>query len=325
MYERITKKLFSAETIAVFMHVNPDGDCVGSSLALYHYLRNLGKDVYVFCEQTKDIRENLYVMPGVDVINSKELKRYDLGIAVDCGSAPRMGKECVKKFFSRCDDHACFDHHETCEPFVEDLIFENVASTTQILYKFMVENDESAIDKNVATCLYAGIVTDSGIFSFSSVTSETLLIASKLLKYGIDGHMLTFKLMKEETPNVFKLKSRALANTEFYIDGKVAIITFVKDDYVRTGTKGYDTEGTINSVLNIQGVKLAISVAEMEDQPAFKIGIRTKDGVNAGKYATMFGGGGHFNASGCRIYASLTETINKLLSAAERFLEDYDA
>lgn len=325
MYERITKKLFSAETIAVFMHVNPDGDCVGSSLALYHYLRNLGKEVYVFCEQKEDIRENLYVLPGIEVINSKELKYYDLGIAVDCGSAPRMGKDCAKKFFNRCDDHACFDHHETGEPFVEDLIFENVASTTQILYKFMVENDESAIDKNVATCLYAGIVTDSGIFSFSSVTSETLLIASKLLKYGIDGHMLSFKLMKEETPEVYALKCKALANTRFYMDGKVAIISFTREDYLKTGTRAYDTEVAINNVLNIKGVKLAISVAEMEDQPAFKIGIRTKDGVNAGKYASMFGGGGHFNASGCRIYASLNETINKLLSAAERFLEDYDA
>ncbi len=325
MYERITKKLFSAETIAVFMHVNPDGDCVGSSLALYHYLRNLGKEVFVYCEQKEDIRQNLYVLPGIEVINSKELKYYDLGIAVDCGSASRMGKECAKKFFNRCDDHACFDHHETGEPFVDDLIFENVASTTQILYKFMVENDASAIDKDVASCLFAGLVTDSGIFSFSSVSAETFLVASKLLRYGVDGHALTFKLMKEETPEVFNLKAKALANTQFFMDGKIAIITFLREDYLRSGTKGYDTEGAINNVLNIKGVKLAISVAEMEDQPAFKIGIRSKDGVNAGKYASLFGGGGHFNASGCRIYSTLSETINKLLTVAERFLKDYDA
>lgn len=325
MYERITKKLFSAESIAVFNHVNPDGDCIGSSLALYHYLRNLGKEVYVFTEDKSDIRENLSFLPAIDVINSKELKRYDLGIAVDCGSAPRMGKECSKIFFKKCDDLACFDHHATSSPFVEDLIFENVASTTQILYKFMVENDESAIDKNVATCLYAGMVTDSGAFTFNNVTSETMEIASKLLKYGIEGHSIVFKLMKEESPAVYALKTKVLSRAQFFHEGRVGLIAFLKDDFAATNTRSNDTEGAINNVINVTGVKIAFSLVEMEDQPAFKVGIRSKDGVDAGKLASLFGGGGHFNASGCRIYANLTETIKKLLDASKYILDGEDA
>ncbi len=325
MYESITKKLFSAESIAVFTHVNPDGDCIGSALALYHYLRNLGKKVFVFTENIAEIRQNLYVLPSIEVINANEHKYYDLGIAVDCGSAPRMGKDCSKIFFSKCDDHACFDHHITGEAFVDDLIFENVASTTQILYKFMVENDASAIDVNVAICLYAGLVTDTGIFSFSSTTAETLEIASKLLAYGFDGYELSFKLMREESKEVYALKTRTLANTQFHFDGRVGVIVCVKDDYIQTGTKPYDTEGIINSVINVEGVKIAISLAEMEDQPAFKVGIRTRDGVDAGKMASLFGGGGHFNASGCRIYANLTETVDKLLRAAKYVLDSENA
>ncbi|MBQ8177586.1 MAG: bifunctional oligoribonuclease/PAP phosphatase NrnA [Clostridia bacterium] len=325
MYESITKKLFSAESIAVFMHVNPDGDCVGSSLALYHYLRNLGKEVFVFTENKAEIRDNLYILPGIEVINAREQKYYDLGIAVDCGSSPRMGKECAKKFFSKCDDHACFDHHVTGEPFVDDLVFENVASTTQILYKFMVENDASAIDKNVAICLYAGLVTDSNLFSFSSTSAETLEIASKLLKYGIDGHLLGFKLLKEVSKETYALRARMLSSTQLYFDGRVGVIVCVRDDYIQTGTKIYDTEGVINDLLNVKGVKIAVSLAEMEDQAAFKVGIRTKDGVDAGKMASLFGGGGHFNASGCRLYGSLTDTMNKLLKAAKYVLDGEDA
>ena len=325
MYESITKKLFSAESIAVFTHINPDGDCIGSALALYHYLGNLGKEVFVFTEDKLDIRENLRFLPGIEVINSRELKRHDLGIAVDCGSAPRMGKNSAKIFFNRCDDLACFDHHETGTPFVDDLVFENVASTTQILYKFMVENDASAIDKNVAICLYTGLVTDSGVFSFSSTNAETMLIASKLLKYGFDGHNIVFKTMKEESKEVYLLKSKTLSNAQFHLDDRVCLITILRDDFRATGTTLNDTDGFVNNILNIKGVKLAISIAEMEDEPAFKIGIRSKDGVNAGKYASLFGGGGHFNASGCRIYANLTETIDKLLKAAKYILDGEDA
>ena len=322
MYESITKKLFSAETVAVFTHVNPDGDCVGSGLALYHYLRNLGKDVFVFTEVKEDLRENLNFLPAIESINSRSLKHYDLGIAVDCGSASRMGKKCSQIFFSKCDDLACFDHHETGEPFVDDLVFENVSSTCEILYKFMVENDESAIDENVALCLYSGMVTDTGAFTFTNTTINTLEIATKLIKYGINFHEVIYKLSKEEGRNVFELKSRTFNGARFYLDGQVGIITFLNDDFAITGTEPKDTEGMINNIINVKGVKLAISVAEMPDQPAFKIGIRTRGDVDAGKFAALFGGGGHHNASGCRIYATFTETIDKLLRASKKILED---
>ena len=96
MYERITKRLFSAESVAVFMHINPDGDCVGSSLAMYAYLKNLGKTVDVYVEKKEDIRENLRILPNIEAIGVCEGKRYDLGIALDCGSASRMGNASAK-------------------------------------------------------------------------------------------------------------------------------------------------------------------------------------------------------------------------------------
>ncbi len=325
MYERITKRLFSAETVAVFMHINPDGDCVGSSLAMYRYLTNLGKKVDVYIEKKEDIRENLNILPGIETIGVCENNRYDLGIALDCGSANRMGTKCAKVYFDKCAERICFDHHETAEPFADETVFENVAATAQILYKFFKENDASAIDKEVATCLYAGILTDTGALSFSNTTDETLSIAVELRGYGINAYELVYKLVKEERREIFELKNRVLGAAKFFLDDRMGLISFMRTDFDATHTSDKDTEGIINSVINIEGVKIAVSVAEMSDKKAFKVGIRTKDDVNAGKFAALFGGGGHFNASGCRIYADYEETVNRLVKAAKLVLDGDEA
>lgn len=324
MYERITKKLFSVNTVALFMHINPDGDCLGSALAMYKYLTNMGLRVDVFAEDSNEIGAKYAILPNVNIINAKTAGRYDLGIAVDCAGASRLGKRQSDIFFGKCEDHACFDHHSTSEPFVEDLIYENTASTTQILYKFFVENNPKYIDKDVAVCLYAGLVTDSGAFAFSNTTVETLEIASKLLKYGFDGHEIIFKLMKEETPEVFALKTRVLTGAKFYFDGQLGIIAFRKQDFIETKTTPKDTEGIINNIINIKGVKFAVSIAEMNECQAFKVGIRSKDGASASAFAKAFGGGGHFNASGCRIYADYETTTAKLIATAKSLLENND-
>lgn len=321
MYERITKRLFSAESVAVFMHINPDGDCVGSSLAMYAYLKNLGKTVDVYVEKKEDIRENLRILPNIEAIGACEGRHYDLGIALDCGSASRMGNASAKVYFDKCDERICFDHHETSEPFADETVFENVAATAQILYKFFKENDASAIDKDVATCLYAGLLTDTGAFAFSNTSDETLRIALELRSYGIDAYRLLYKLVKEERREIFELRNRVLGRAKFFLNDRMGLIAFMRSDFEATGTQDKDTEGIINSLINIEGVKIAVSVAEMADKRAFKVGIRTKDGVHAGKYAALFGGGGHANASGCRIYADYDETVKRLTEAAKLVLD----
>lgn len=324
MYEKITKKLFSVNSVALFMHINPDGDCIGSCLAMYKYLSNMGLNVSIFAEESNDIGSKYSILPNIEVINAKPLCHYDLGIALDCAGASRLGKRQSSIFFDKCDDHACFDHHATAEPFVEDLVYENVAATTQLLYKFFMENNPSYIDKEVAECLYAGLVTDCGAFSYSNTTEETVRIGAELLKYGIDGHHIIFKLMKEETREVFTLKNRVLSNAKFFLDGQLCIISFRRSDFEATGTTAKDTEGIINNIVNISGVKFAVSLAEMDDIKAFKVGIRSKDGASASAFARVFGGGGHFNAAGCRIYADYDTAQTKLIETAKSILENND-
>ncbi|MDD3946809.1 MAG: DHH family phosphoesterase [Clostridia bacterium] len=320
MYETVIKKLHSAYSVAVFMHVNPDGDCVSSSLALYTYLTNAGKQVHCFLEENNKIRDNLAFLPHIDVINKDSFKAYDLGIAVDCAAASRMGPSSYKKFL-KCDDQIGIDHHMGNTPFVETMILEpKAASTTQILYKLLKEYDPKYIDNDVATLLYAGLITDSGGLSFSSTTSETMHVAAELSDYGVDIYMLNRKLSKDTKLNVFQLTNRVLSKAAFYYDNRVGIISFLQEDFDATGTTTEETEGIINEIIDIIGVKIAIAVSAM-DAHAYKVGIRTKDGVDASACAAYFGGGGHFNAGGCRIYADYETTISKLLKMAGEMLD----
>lgn len=322
MYEKFVKKLYEAETVAIFMHVNPDGDAVGSSLAFYLFLKKLGKQPYVFLEEGNTIRDNLNFLPSIDVINSAELKHYDLSVALDCGAASRIGKSCFKKFLC-ADDFACIDHHSESTPFVDDYILEpKAAATAQILYKVFKEIDEKCIDIDVATCLFTAIAADSGSLTFSSTTQETFAVAAELSAYNVDAYSINRALYKDTKKSVYELSNRVLSRTEFYYDDTFALISFRNEDFLETGTTQADTEGIINRVIDIIGVKIAVSVAEAGEN-TYKIGIRSKDGADASALAAVFGGGGHFNASGCRIYDSFDNTVVKILNAAADVLEVY--
>ncbi len=321
MYEQFIKKTHEADTVAVFMHINPDGDCVGSALALYAYLTNMGKTAHCFLEPNNKLKENLMFLPYIDVINAASLKKYDLAIAVDCGSASRMGNQSYERFL-QADDQLSIDHHESGELFAKDTILEtDAASTTQILYKIFKETDPELIDKDIATLLFAGLMTDTGCLSYSSVKCDTYKIASELCRYGIDNFFIIKKLFKENSLSVFALKNRVLDNMKLYLDNKLGIISFLQADYDATGAVPEDTEGIINNVIDINEVKVAISVAEIREG-AYKIGIRSKDEVNSAQIAGKFGGGGHFYASGCRIYDEYSKTIERLIEATRAVLDD---
>lgn len=320
MYETVIKKLHSASSVAVFMHINPDGDCVSSSLALYSYLSKAGKKVACFLEDGNKIRDNLSFLPNIEVINSQPFVPCDLGIAVDCATASRLGANSYKKFL-RCSDHICIDHHISGTPFVETMILEpKAASTTQILYKLFKEFDASLIDKDIATLLYSGLITDSGGLSFSSTTAETMRIAAELAQHGIDIYNINRRLNKDIKMGVFNLTNRILSSARFFDNNRIGIISFRQEDFDITGTTVEDTEGIINEIINIDEVKVAIAVSEI-DKDAFKVGVRTKDGIDASAIAGYFGGGGHFYASGCRIYSNYNSAISKLIEISGKVLD----
>lgn len=300
MYELFSKKILGAEKIAVFMHINPDADCVGSSLAVYKYLKNMGKQVDVFLEPGNHLRVNLKVYPNVNVINSNNSSNYDLGICLDCASIDRIGKISSQIFMNKCTDRIFIDHHLYREKIDDSIIDTDSAATGQLLYKIFKEHNETFIDKDVAFCLFGAIVADTGVFAFSSTTAETMVIASKLIEYNIDNKFIIDKIVREKTISEFNLMTKALKGAKFFYNNKMAIITFTADDFAENCLEPYSTEGIINSLIEIDEVVIAVAIAE-EKTNSCKISIRTKGTIDASEYARMFGGGGHRNASGCKL------------------------
>lgn len=326
VYQEIINHLEKAQTIAIYMHINPDGDCVGSSLALYGFLKKLGKTVHCFSPNSPDpVPKKLQFLPLSNEMNMyPSLKKYDVSVGLDVGDAGRLGDELYKQFL-RGQIKIVVDHHEDNEDFADLTLREDKsASTTQILYKLLSKWNNAIIDKDIATALYTGIVTDSGGFSFGNTSSETHLIASKLLEYGIDNAEINRQVMKNIEYNVFQLRNRVLSKAEFYKDGKIGIIVTRLEDFEKTNTTENDTEGTINIILNVETIEIAISIAEVEDKK-YKISFRTKYNVSAGACAKAFGGGGHFHAAGCRAYGYFEDVHEKVLAVAIEMLENYDA
>ncbi|HQC54177.1 MAG TPA: bifunctional oligoribonuclease/PAP phosphatase NrnA [Clostridia bacterium] len=326
MYQLFKDKIQPAEKIAIFMHINPDADCFGSSLAMHKYLNNLGKNASVFLEPGNVIRKNLEYFPNANVVqdsyNSKDI--YDLGICLDCATIDRMGKKSTNMFINNCDEKLWIDHHEyTDKPPKNDSIIDSKAgATAQILFEIFEYYDSSKIDKEIAACLYGAIAADTGIFSFSSTTAETLTVASKLLKYNINGPEISMKVYKERTVGEFRLMASVLNNAKFYFNNKLGIITFKQNDFEITNTNISSTEGIINSIIEIEGVLLAVAIAEENNQDAFKISVRSKHNINANEFARYFGGGGHKHASGCKINKPYDQVISNILYYAEKLLQN---
>ncbi len=300
--------------------MKPDGDAIGSSLAVYTFLKKLNKNVHCFFpDKNKAIQAKFNFLKNSDVFNKEKANTYECALALDCGDSSRLGDENIK-IFNKSKNTIAIDHHGSHEEFAQTTLLEaRASSTTQIIYKLLEQYDKSLIDLDIATQLYTGLVTDSGSFSYSSTSEETHNIAAKLLSYGIDAGEISRKVMKDIPLNLFKLRAKVLSQAKFYQDNKIAVISFRTEDFLATNTTQDDTEGLINNILDVDTVEVAISIAEIKDK-SYKVSFRTKDKVNATSLANIFGGGGHVNAAGCRIYGYYEDIYNKLLNSATEML-----
>ena len=323
-YAKVIATLKSVESIAIFMHINPDCDCISSAIALYSFLKKDGKEVSFFSPELTNasyIINKFSFLPYIDKFNISNINNYDLSIAVDVGDVTRLGDTAFKKFI-KSKKSIVIDHHEISNDFAQITLRESEsASTTQILYKLMCEYNKNLIDRDIATLLYSGLVTDSGCFSFDNTTPETHHIASELLKYNINVAIINEKLIRDIQLNVFNLKNRVLSKTKFYENNRIGIIVFRLNDFEETQTSINDTDGIINNVINIIGVDLAIAISEVAEK-RYKLSFRSKNNVNAAACAKCFGGGGHYRAAGCRLYGYFEDVLEKVLSVAKEMISD---
>lgn len=307
--------------IAIICHISPDGDTLGSGLALYNSLKMYGKVPYIFCngEPSESLKASL---PLVDKLNSEKRDVYDLAIAVDAADYDRLG-DCGE-IFRRSKNTLAIDHHVTNRGFAKtNVIVPSAAATAEIIYEFIMTFGKSGeyIDDTTARLLYTAIVTDSGTFSFSSVTDHTHFVASKLIKYNFNASDVIYDVVRKKSKKVFELSSRVLAKTKFYDSDRIGVICFRKDDFNATATTAKDTEGIIVNVINIDSVLVAIAISEIKEN-SYKISLRTKECVDASKIAEFFGGGGHARAAGLRIDGYFEDVVEKIVGRSSIEIED---
>ena len=315
MYEDFINAVDKSNIICLISHINPDGDTCSSALALYRALKLYGKEqVYLYCDST--FRDSLSVLDGIEEYNKVQINKCDLAIACDCAEFDRMGK--YLNLFDKAKFKVNIDHHKTNSRYGNINIIEaGISAACEITYKVLKALDEKrpCMDDTVAKLLYSGLVTDSGGFSFSSVSNQTHEIASKLIKYNFSASEICEHFLKSVSLKVFNLRMRVLSKAKFFENNKIGMIFFMQEDFSATGTTADDTEAAINFIRDIDTVEVAVAITQTEQENSYKISIRTSDRVDASRIAAAFGGGGHKNAAGCRTSGFFEDVKDKVLKA----------
>lgn len=309
--------LKNSNNVAIFVHINPDGDCLGSASALKEALLKLNKTADIYCDDEM-ISSNYNFIKHVTEINKPQNTNYDLAVAVDCSDLNRLGK--LSELFKSIKNTIKIDHHKTQDNFAKINIIEHVSSCCLILYYYLNELLNKEFNEHIACSLYAGIASDTGSFLHSNTTYLEHEIAGRLLKYNFNLEELNYMLFKRRSLEQIMLLKIAYNNIKFYSDNKIAIIYLTKKDFTSTNTKRSDTTGITDIVTNIDGVQVGVTISE-ERKGLFSCSFRSKGNVDVSLVAEKFGGGGHERAAGCNIFGHLNTVIKKITDACSSQLK----
>ena len=290
--ENIKDKIESSKSILIMTHVNPDGDAMSSSLGLLVALKKIGKSAYVYIPTPNKMFSYL---PGYSEIITEiqNAKDYDLCIALDSSDLERLGTG--REYFEAIESTIVIDHHITNQNFGDINYLNAVASSTCENMIVVLAAMNIAINKEIAECLYSGILTDTGAFRYN-VQPETFEFAAMLMETGVETTKIYRRLFDETTLNKTKLLARALERLEMFEDGKVSVTYITEGDLEELGLEENDSEGIVNFGRNIEGTEVSVFIKEREDK--YKISLRANDYVDVSIIASKFAGGGHVRAAG---------------------------
>lgn len=314
----IQKLLISENKIVIITHYNPDGDAIGSSLGLKHFLKQKGLDAEVIVPN--DFPKFLKWMPESKRIIIADYKRKQAGEAIyhadvifilDFNASHRSGNLVGPWIEKAKAKKILIDHHQQPDQF--DFVYSDVTipATSQMVYHFIQQlNEEEKVNKDIAECLYTGIMTDTGGFRFRSTSATTHRIVADLIEKGAEPSMITSNTWDTNTVSRLHLLSLILGRIEVVKDGKVAILWLKRDELKEFGFQKGDTEGFVNYGLSIMGTQVSAFFMEDLYEDFIKISFRSKDQVDVNQFSrNYFNGGGHINAAGGKYMKSIEETI----------------
>ncbi len=323
-WSMVEKIINRNESFVVATHVMPDGDGIGSLLALSHTLRKLGKNVFPTWGSKIDVPAQYSFLPGLNgLVEPADLPKSDLGtIVLDCASIERLGV-LVDRF--RIDkDSINIDHHQDNKGFgVVNIIRKEASSTCEIIYdliKHMLMIKKETIDKDIAICLYTGIVTDTGRFQYSSTTKETFRIAGELLDLGVDPSFIFKNVYEKQELGRLKLFGHAFIDTKMLEDIGLVYTVIDPDSFKKTNTNPEDSESLIDALRSVKGVQVAVLFKPGKKGEELRVSMRSTGHADVAKIAGIYGGGGHKLAAGFSSNKSLEEVKDSLFIEVRKVL-----
>lgn len=327
-FKDIITAVNSAKKIVIIAHRSPDGDSIGSSMALFHWLVSKNKEVSI-CHP--DAYPNFLAwLPDVDkvldfesneVLVREKFQNADLIFALDYNHPSRLGKEMAPLMEEKKDKIIMIDHHLDPSDFAFISVSQpEVCSTAQLIFELIEQDKDSVLSIESGTAIYLGIMTDTGSFRFNSVTPRTHEILGKLLSIGVNHTAVHEAVFGQNSLNQLRLRSHAIVNNlEIIENGKVALMWLTADELEKFHYQKGDTEGLVNIALSVTGVKMAVFMVEKDGK--VKMSFRSKEDQAVNVFANEnFEGGGHAYASGGISELSVNDTIQKVKNNVSKYL-----
>lgn len=307
-FQDAADSLFAAHNVALACHLNPDGDALGSMLGLALALESLGKNVIRLCQDPVPL--NYQFMPTAHLVANRPPanSQMDVAVGLDCDAEHRLGS--LAEFILKAPSVIDLDHHTGSGPFGDIRVLEpGASSASQVVYDLLPFLG-ARISTDIATCLLAGMIFDTGAFRYSNTSPSTLLAAAALVEAGADPDVIHQRMFDDRPFSNVKLLGRALANA--LMDGDVAWSALTRKDFRETGAEETETEGVINTLMAIRGIRAAALFRETGH--GVKVSLRSRNGIDVAAVARQFGGGGHVKAAGCTVEKPMAAAVAEVLA-----------
>ena len=331
-FKELGQLLSTKKSIVIIPHKNADGDAIGSVLACYHYLQKKGHQAQVI--SPNDYPKFLKWLPGTESVyrfdfqnsqSKKAIDKADIIFLMDFNELSRVGDDMQKTLEAYKGIFVMIDHHQQPSDVAQYLYSDtSVCATAQMFYHFL-ENlgDTHLIDEEIATCIYTGILTDTGSFRFPNTTSETHRIVADLIDHGADNATIYNNIFDQNSFGRMQLLGIALNNLVVLDEFNTAYITLTEEDKSHHDFQKGDTEGFVNYALSIENIVFGVIFIEDKEQEIIKISFRSKGNFSVNEFArNHFDGGGHDNAAGGRSTLTMEETLKAFLSILPQYKKD---
>lgn len=306
----ILEEVKGAKTIGISGHIRPDGDCVGSCMGLYLYLKKVCPDaqVQVMLEKPSDIFSCIKDIGEIDSGFKAVTEKFDVFIVID-SVKDRIGE--AEKFFDNAVKRINIDHHISNAQGCGDVnyIVPEASSASELVYDVIA--DKKDIDADIAKALYIGIIHDSGVFQYSNTSPKTLRIAAELISYGFDFPDIIDKTFYEKTYVQNQILGRALLESILFMNGKCIVSMIDKKTMAFYNADHNDLDGIVSCLRSTKGVECAIFMYQL-DTMEYKVSLRSNGKVDVEQVASFFGGGGHVRAAGVTMQGSFYDIVNNL-------------